>query len=418
MRGLDNAVWYRLNPDERRRYLDFTGCGNTLNMAHPRVLALVLDSMRYWVSEMHVDGFRVDLATTLGRTDNHFTVDAPFFKKVREDPLLSRVKLIAEPWDLGPNGYRTGGFPPEWSEWNDKYRDTVRRFWSGGAGIVPELASRLAGSSDLFAWNARSPRASVNYVTSHDGFTLHDLVSYETKHNEANGEDNRDGVSANHSSNSGVEGVSSDPEIVQRRELLKRNMMATLAFSLGVPMISHGDELSRTQAGNNNGYAQDNSITWLNWTEDATRGSLLDFTRHVFAIRRRIGSFQRDAFLNGDSGTAAAKDVTWLDTGGAELLGKEWQRPDRKSFQMLLRTADTSGIGGTSGAFSLLLLNAHDQDERFVLPTALGDAGWRVLVNSADATDARTLFASVVLSALSLVLLQADHGPAPYGALA
>ncbi|HET9513310.1 MAG TPA: glycogen debranching protein GlgX, partial [Gemmatimonadales bacterium] len=284
-RGIDNLAYYRVDPAQPRFYADLTGCGNALDLRHSRTMQLVMDSLRYWVQEMHVDGFRFDLAPVLARDPEGFNPFGKFFDVVRQDPILSGVKLIAEPWDLGPDGYQVGRFPIGWSEWNDKYRDTVRAFWRGDPGKVPELASRLAGSSDLYQASQRPPQASVNFITAHDGFTLHDLVSYERKHNEANGENNRDGHDHNLSRNWGVEGPTDFPGIIRLRERMRRNFLATLAFSQGGPMLSHGDELGRTQRGNNNAYCQDNELTWIDWNLGPAERELMEFTRRVLRIR-------------------------------------------------------------------------------------------------------------------------------------
>jgi glycogen operon protein len=312
LRGIDNAAYYRLSPEDRRYYIDFTGCGNTLNMRHPRVLQLIMDSLGYWVLEMHVDGFRFDLASALAR--ELYDVDrlGAFFDIIHQDPVLSQVKLIAEPWDLGQGGYQVGNFPVLWTEWNGRYRDCVRRFWRGDGGTVAELATRLAGSSDLYAHNGRRPYASINFVTSHDGFTLHDLVSFEQKHNEANREDNRDGENHNASWNCGVEGPTDDPAIRALRERQKRNLFATLFLSQGVPMISGGDELTRTQHGNNNAYCQDNEIRWTDWTLTDERRAFLEFCRRAIALMGNYAVLRRRRFfhgrrLRGDE----VKDIMW-----------------------------------------------------------------------------------------------------------
>ena len=298
MRGIDNAAYYRLAADPRY-YMDFTGTGNTLNMTNPFVLQLIMDSLRYWVTEMHVDGFRFDLASTLAR--ELFEVDrlGAFFDIIHQDPVLSQVKLIAEPWDVGPGGYQVGNFPVLWTEWNGKYRDCVRRFWKGDGGTASELATRLAGSSDLYQDDGRKPYASINFITCHDGFTLHDLVSYNEKHNEANGEDNRDGANDNNSWNCGAEGPTDDPAIIELRERQKRNLMATLMLSVGVPMMLGGDELGHGQKGNNNAYCQDNELNWLNWELDDRQKQFLEFTRKLIFIRRSQPVFQRRKFFLG-----------------------------------------------------------------------------------------------------------------------
>src|SRR5579884_2141266 len=298
MRGVDNASYYRLAPDPRY-YMDFTGCGNTLNMRHPRVLQMIMDSLRYWVTEMRVDGFRFDLASTLARELHEVNQLGAFFDIIHQDPILSRVKLIAEPWDLGPGGYQVGNFPVLWTEWNGKYRDAIRRFWKGDGGTLSEMATRLAGSSDLYQHDGRKPYASINFITCHDGFTLQDLVSYNEKHNEANGENNKDGANDNNSWNCGAEGPTDDPGIKALRERQKRNLMATLLFSAGVPMICGGDELSHTQKGNNNAYCQDNELTWLNWDLNPQQQEFLEFVKLAARIRREHPVFQRRKFFHG-----------------------------------------------------------------------------------------------------------------------
>ena len=296
-RGIDNAAYYRLDESDQRYYMDYTGTGNSLNVRHPHSLQLIMDSLRYWVTEMHVDGFRFDLAATLAR--EFYDVDrlSSFFELVQQDPTVSQVKLIAEPWDVGPGGYQVGNFPPQWTEWNGKYRDTVRDFWRGEPGTIGEFAARLTGSADLYEHSARRPVASINFVTAHDGFTLRDLVSYNEKHNEANGEDNNDGESHNRSWNCGVEGPTDDPEVNELRARQQRNFLATLFLSQGVPMICHGDELGRTQQGNNNGYCQDNELTWIDW--EHADDDLLAFTRTVSALRREHPTFRRRRFFEG-----------------------------------------------------------------------------------------------------------------------
>lgn len=305
MRGIDNAAYYRLVDDDKRYYMDYTGTGNSLNVGHPHALQLIMDSLRYWVTEMHVDGFRFDLAATLAR--EFYDVDrlATFFELVQQDPIVSQVKLIAEPWDVGPGGYQVGNFPPQWTEWNGKYRDTVRDFWRGEPATLDEFAYRLSGSADLYEHTARRPVASINFVTAHDGFTLRDLVSYNEKHNEANGEDNNDGESHNRSWNCGVEGPTDDAGVNELRGRQQRNFITTLLLSQGVPMICHGDELGRTQDGNNNGYCQDNEITWIDWSKPDD--GLLEFTRAVSALRTNHPVFRRRRFFSGKPVAAAAR---------------------------------------------------------------------------------------------------------------
>ena len=386
-RGIDNRSYYRLQ-DDRRYYTDFTGTGNTLNLDPPRVLQLVMDSLRYWASEMRVDGFRFDLAPVLGRWRGDFAQDSVFFDAVRQDPVLSRVKLIAEPWDLGPNGYQLGNFPPGWAEWNAQYRDTIRRFWKGDDGLVAGLASRLAGSSDIFGRHGRRPWASVNFVTAHDGFTLHDLVSYNDKHNEANGEDNRDGHNGNFSWNWGAEGPTDDPDIRALRERQKRNILATLLLSLGTPMLLAGDEFGRTQNGNNNAYCQDDDISWVQWNAITAEAAVLrDFVRYLIALRRRHRIFSRPRFLRGEvvSGEGL-KDITWLTPEGREAGHEDWNNPLAHCIGYVL--------GGGAGEFFtpggqrdiddsfLVMLNAYHDDIDFNMPKLPIDGRWRPLVDT------------------------------------
>jgi glycogen operon protein len=357
-KGIDNASYYRLAEDPRY-YDDVTGTGNTLDLRHPRVLQMVMDSLRYWVLEMHVDGFRFDLAPALAREDHGYARNGAFFKAIAQDPVLSRVKMVAEPWDVGLGGYQLGNFPPGWSEWNGKYRDTVRRFWRGDMGVLPELASRLAGSSDLFAHNGRRPRASVNFVTVHDGFTLNDLVSYNEKHNEANHEGNRDGADDNMSWNCGAEGPAADPEIVNLRERQKRNLIATLLLSLGVPLVLAGDEHGRTQRGNNNAYCQDNDISWVDWTSIAPRDRALeDFFKTMLRLRREHPAFDRDAFFKGEPMVPGGrKDIAWMRPDGHEMEPGDWN-------------AERRTIGFFLGARPMLMvaMNAAPDDVDFALP--------------------------------------------------
>ena len=370
-RGIDNSAYYRLNPDRPSEYLDFSGCGNALNLPHPRTLQLVMDSLRYWVTEMHVDGFRFDLAPALARGFEAGDGLGRFFALVQQDPMLAELKLVAEPWDLGENGYRLGGFPDGWAEWNGKYRDSVRRFWRGDAGRVGKIASRLSGSEDFYG--RRTPYASVNFITCHDGFTLRDLVSYERKHNEANGEEHRDGTDANWSSNAGVEGASDDPEVLGSRARMQRNFLATLAFSQGIPMLSHGDELGRTQLGNNNAYCHDSPLTWVDWEPDAAGRELLAFTRRVFALRRAHPVLRRRGFFTGQPVVGSpAKDLTWLRPDGSELSPDDWRDPETRRLGMLIsgEAHDEEDVLGRPIASDtlLLLLNAAGVDCYFRLP--------------------------------------------------
>jgi isoamylase len=371
-KGIDNATYYRLAQDPRY-YDDVTGTGNTVDLRHPRVLQMVTDSLRYWVEEMHVDGFRFDLAPALAREDHGFARNGAFFKALAQDPVLSRVKLVAEPWDVGLGGYQLGNFPPGWSEWNGKYRDTVRRFWRGEMGVLPELASRLAGSSDLFEHQGRRPRASVNFITAHDGFTLNDLVSYENKHNEANHEGNRDGTDDNLSFNGGVEGPASDPEIVNLRERQKRNLIATLLLSLGVPLVLAGDEHGRTQQGNNNAYCQDNEISWVRWSAVSPRDLALgEFFKTMLRMRREHPAFQRDAFFHGRPVDASGrKDIAWIRPDGHEMQPEDW-------------SAERRTIGFFLGARPMLFvaMNAAPDDVAFALPD-VERVSWSLVLDTA-----------------------------------
>jgi glycogen operon protein len=386
LRGIDNVAYYRLESGDPRLYADFTGCGNSLNMVHPRAIQLIMDSLRYWIQEMHVDGFRFDLASTLARELVEVDRLGAFFDIIHQDPVISQVKLIAEPWDLGPGGYQVGNFPLRWAEWNGEYRDTVRRFWRGDDGVVPRLASRLAGSSDIYEKSGRSPYASVNFVTAHDGFTLHDLVTYAQKHNQANGDANSDGVADDFSSNSGVEGETDDPAIRERRETLKRSLMATLAFSFGVPMISHGDELGRTQKGNNNAYSQDNETTWLNWDLDERQVDLLRFCRRVFELRKSNPVWRRRSFFRGATLISGRRDITWLTPDGREMAEADWHDPACKALGMLVDGAATDEVDERgrpmTGDSVLFLLNASDAGVRFAIPPAAGGSKWLMVVSS------------------------------------
>ncbi len=389
-KGIDNSVYYRLQADNPRYYRDYTGCGNTLNLEHPRVLRLVMDSLRYWVQEMHVDGFRFDLAASLGREQhavNHF---GAFFDILHQDPVLSRVKLIAEPWDLGEGGYQVGNFPLGWAEWNDRYRDCMRAFWRGDGGKIGEFATRLTGSSDLYARNGRRPYASINYITAHDGFTLHDLVSYQHKHNEANGENNRDGSDNNLSCNYGIEGESSDPAICELRARQKRNFLATLLFSQGVPMLLAGDEMGRTQHGNNNAYCQDNRISWIDWDLDAEDRALLDFVARLVRLRRRHPVFRRRHFFQGRpirfTGEAGIKDIHWLKPDGSEMSDAEWLNDQARCLGVYLSgealgEVDRQGRTIHDDSF-ILLFNAHVERIDFVLPCFGSDCVWEAIVDT------------------------------------
>jgi isoamylase len=389
-RGIDNASYYRLQADPRY-YVDDTGCGNTVNISHPRVLQLVMDSLRYWVEEMHVDGFRFDLAATLGRERHGFDPGSGFFDAVRQDPVLSRVKLIAEPWDIGPGGYQTGSFPPGFAEWNDRYRDCVRRYWRGDEGMLPELASCLTGSSDLFERFGRRPWVSINKITAHDGYTLHDLVSYERKHNEANQEGNRDGHDANFSWNHGVEGPTADPAIVQLRARQKCNFLATLLLSQGTPMLLGGDEFGRTQRGNNNAYCQDNELSWLDWPAiGVEEQALIDFVARLIALRKAHPALRRDRFLHG-SDMGGLKDIAWYSPHGAEMTVAEWQNGLERCFGLMLggRVKPRAGVGTVAAGrrpvedtTMLIVTNAYHGVVPFVLPHVSRRRGWRKLLDT------------------------------------
>jgi len=372
-RGIDNAAYYRLRPDDPRLYLDFTGTGNTFNLLHPRTLQLVMDSLRYWVLEMHADGFRFDLASTLARDHEGVNKLHAFFEIIHQDPVLSQVKLIAEPWDVGEGGYQVGNFPVLWAEWNGKYRDTMRGFWKGDEGRIGEMAYRLTGSPDLYQHSGRRPYASINFVTAHDGFTLTDLVSYNKKHNELNGDKNSDGDNNNQSWNCGVEGPTDDPEINKLRERQRRNFLTTLFLSQGVAMLNGGDEWGRSQNGNNNAYCQDNEISWFNWERDEKHYRSLEFTRKLIQLRKDHPVFRRPKFFQGRRIRGSEiRDVMWFNAGGSEMSEKEWTSPFVRCLGMLL-SGDTIDVLNFEGEpirdeTFLLLINAHYEPVPFVLP--------------------------------------------------
>jgi isoamylase len=403
-RGIDNATYYRLVPERPRYYMDYTGTGNTLNVRHPQVLKLIMDSLRYWITEMHVDGFRFDLAAALARELHQVDRLSSFFDVINQDPLISQVKLIAEPWDVGDGGYQVGRFPTLWAEWNGRYRDAVRRYWKGDDGQLAEFCYRLTGSSDLYQRDSRHPTASVNFITAHDGFTLRDLVSFNEKHNEANGEENSDGTNDNHSWNHGAEGDTDDPDIVNVRDRQVCNFLATLMLSQGVPMLCGGDELGRTQRGNNNAYAQDNEIGWFDWNLDDRRRGLMDYTRRLIRLReahpnlhrrrffqdRRIDPDAPDRQVNGDS----ERDILWLRPDGQEMTQDEWHAGWVRCFGMWLngRTLDeVNGIGEPIYDDSFLLLfNPHHEPVRFTLPQPKPGTSWEVCFDTRTlATPAR-----------------------------
>jgi len=377
LKGLDNASYYLLQPGDASRYENFTGCGNTVNADHPAVTALVLDCLRYWARDMHVDGFRFDLATTLARGQGGFDPHAALFSAIRSDPVLAYVKLIAEPWDLGPGGYRLGGFPAGWSEWNDRYRDTVRAFWRGDDGQVPALAERLAGSSDLFRAGGRRPQASLNFITSHDGFTLNDLVSYRQRHNEANLEGNADGHADNLSCNFGHEGPSDDTRVQALRRRQVRNLLATLLLSQGVPMLRGGDEFGQSQQGNNNAYCQDNELSWLSWPQADT---LVGFVGRLAALRRRHPQLRRDTFFKGSPREGRQPDVRWLHPAGRDMGPDDWADGGLRILGMLL------GAAHDAAGDLMVVLVASAEDATFALAEGLaGD--WRACVDTADVLD-------------------------------
>jgi isoamylase len=391
-RGIDNVSYYRLQHDEKRLYTDYTGTGNTLDMQHPRVLQLLMDSLRYWVTEMHVDGFRFDLASALARELHDVNRLGAFFDILRQDPVLSRVKLIAEPWDLGEGGYQVGNFPPGWAEWNDKYRDTMRAYWKGDGGLIGEFSRRLTGSSDLYGRHGRLPHASINFITAHDGFTLDDLVSYNEKHNEANLEENRDGNNNNLSWNCGVEGPTDDPAVNALRARQKRNMLATLLLSQGVPMLVAGDEIGRTQNGNNNAYCQDNGLSWLDWEEDTERAKLRDFVRRMVHLRRTHPVFRRRHFFQGRPlHGSEAKDIVWLKPDGSEMTAEEWNQDFARCLGVYLAGSaltevDARGQRVVDDDF-VVLFNAHHDPVPFRLPAKTlaphGDGQWQAIVDTA-----------------------------------
>jgi glycogen operon protein len=419
-KGIDNASYYRLLPDDRRHYINDTGTGNTLNLAHPRVLQMVTDSLRYWVQEMRVDGFRFDLATILGREEHGFDEGGGFLDSCRQDPVLSSVKLIAEPWDLGPGGYQVGGFPPGWAEWNDRFRDTVRAFWKGDEGQVADLAWRLTASADRFDRRGRKPWASVNFVAAHDGFTLNDVVTYNDKHNEANGEENRDGHAHNLSWNHGHEGPTDDPEITALRERQKRNMLATLLLAQGTPMLLAGDEFGRTQHGNNNAYCQDNAISWVDWPGISAEGAALAaFTRKLIALRQHFPVLRRNRFLTGAfDEELGVKDVTWLTPAGIEKAREHWEDPNARCIGMVLDgRAQATGIHRPAGdATMLLILNAHHDVVEFALPEPPAGRHWMLLLDTGhpDLDEPETFGFGhpypVAGRSLLLFVLQPDHG--------
>jgi isoamylase len=385
LRGIDNSVYYRLMQQDKRLYENVTGCGNTVNCEHGQVRALIIDCLKYWVDQMHVDGFRFDLATVLAREGNGFNEHSTFFKSLRAEPSLAYIKLIAEPWDVGWGGYQLGRFPPGWAEWNDRYRDAVRAFWRRDAGKIGELVERFAGSSDVFRHNGRKPTAGINFPAAHDGFTLCDLVSYNERHNEANLENNADGNHGNLSWNCGVEGPTDDAAVNKLRQRQMRNLLATLFLSQGVPMLQAGDEFARTQRGNNNAYCQDNEISWVDWHLRTVNADLLRFVQLLAQLRRRHSEFRRETFLKGAASRASVKDVTWLNAGGAEMKQGEWQDGNLRTLGIWFGKRNSEGR-------LLLLLNAGDSAQTFSLPAAADDKPWiRQFDTSLDTREAQSL---------------------------
>ncbi|WTX68892.1 glycogen debranching protein GlgX [Streptomyces sp. NBC_00647] len=426
-RGIDNASYYRLVEGDPAHYYDTTGTGNSLLMRHPNVLQLIMDSLRYWVTEMHVDGFRFDLAATLARQFHEVDRLSAFFDLIQQDPVVGRVKLIAEPWDVGDGGYQVGNFPPLWSEWNGKYRDSVRDFWRSGDHTLAEFASRLTGSSDLYQHDRRRPRASINFVTAHDGFTLRDLVSYNDKHNEANGEDNRDGESVNRSWNCGAEGATDDEGVLELRARQQRNFLATLLLSQGIPMLSHGDELGRTQRGNNNAYCQDNDVSWIDWRPSDEQRELLEFTRGVVALRAAHPVLRRRRFFLGDTTTHEHQplpDLVWLRPDAVEMTDDDWRRPCAHAVAVFLNgdaiaEPDPYGAPVLDDSF-LLLLNSYWEPVVFRLPGTTYGERWTARIDTADPQGVpdeseRKADTDIRVEPRSLVLLSRPHRNGPAG---
>ena len=420
LRGIDNSTYYRLDADQSH-YVDFTGCGNSLRVSHPQTLRLIMDSLRHWVTEMHVDGFRFDLASALARELWEVDRLSSFFDIIHQDPVLSEVKLIAEPWDIGPGGYQVGNFPVLWSEWNGKYRDCVRRFWKGQGGTVGELASRLAGSSDLYSHNGRRPSASVNFITAHDGFTLRDLVSYNQKHNEANGEENRDGTSDNESWNCGVEGPTGESEINLLRARQQRNFLTTLLLSQGVPMLLAGDEFGQTQQGNNNAYCQDSPVAWLDWNLSDEQRALLAFTRDLVRLRKLQPVFRRCGFFQGRAiHGSEIKDLYWIKSDGSEMSEADWHSGHVRSIGMVLpgdqiTETDEEGERIVGDSFAILL-NAHHEPAPFRLGARRRELRWRCVFDTAVLIAKRRIFAHMSifpLQARSAAVLRAELPQTP-----
>ncbi|HXT86009.1 MAG TPA: glycogen debranching protein GlgX [Verrucomicrobiae bacterium] len=419
-RGIDNLTYYRVTPDNPRCYMDYTGTGNTLNVRHPQVLRLIMDSLRYWATEMHVDGFRFDLAAALARELHDVDRLSAFFDVIYQDPILSQLKLIAEPWDVGEGGYQVGKFPVLWAEWNGKYRDTVRRYWKGDHGQLSDLAYRLMGSSDLYQRDGRRPSASINFVTAHDGFTLNDLVSYNGKHNEANGEQNRDGTNENYSWNMGVEGPTSDPKILEMRERQKRNLLATLFLSQGVPMLLGGDEIGRTQKGNNNAYCQDNETNWFDWNGDERQQALLEFTEQLIRFRLEHPNFHRRKFFQDRSiRRAEDPDVLWLRPDGKQMNDEEWEQGWQRCIGVFLNGRKLADISPSAKPVRdddfLLLLNCHHEPVDFFLPELESDRNWELVFDTKNQAFEKTPAPvssgqSIPLIERSMALLRARNG--------
>jgi isoamylase len=409
-RGIDNASYYRLPEHDKRAYINDSGCGNSLNLANPMVLKMVIDSLKHWVNDMHVDGFRFDLAVSLGREANGFSSNAAFFQAIQKDPILSKVKLIAEPWDIGPGGYQLGAFPPGWAEWNDRFRDCVRRFWHGEPGMLPDLARGLHGSSDLFEHNGRRPSASINLITSHDGFTLADLVTYNHRHNEANGENNNDGHGANFSNNYGVEGPSDGPELVELRQRQCRNLLATIFLAQGTPMLLAGDELGRSQQGNNNAYCQDNELNWQDWSADLVESKLFNFVQELIRIRARYPLLHRDRFVHGEEQfePTGFTDIQWLGANGQSMQEPDWHNHQNKFLAMLLAgevlPARNLLFDDGKDAALVIVFNADIVPIKFVLPES--QFHWRCVFTTADKQPAVTEHFSVEIKSRSVQLFE------------
>jgi len=414
-KGLDNTTYYRLGGDNPRFYVDYTGTGNSLNVRHPQVLKLIMDSLRYWVTEMHVDGFRFDLASTLARELHDVDRLSAFFDIIHQDPIVSQVKLIAEPWDVGEGGYQVGNFPVLWAEWNGKYRDTVRRYWKGDEGQLGELGSRLTGSSDLYQNDGRKPYASINFVVAHDGFTLHDLVTYNDKHNEANGENNKDGSNDNDSWNMGVEGETGDPDIIREREKQQRNFLATLMLSQGVPMLSMGDELGRTQKGNNNAYCQDSELSWCHWDLDTSHQKLLEFTSHLIELRKAHPNFRRKKFYQDRTiRKSVVRDIAWFGADGHEMTEDEWNSKWIRSIGLMFNGETLNVVDDVMGRpviddTFLILINSYHEGVEFTIPKSPHDLGWIAVLDTANAEEPfkdEIVNSSRILTGRSLVLLK------------